>query len=612
MSAGSRSGYSFEIAKSIIDDSEIVSFDFFDTLVTRLSGTPDSVQQYTGYRLERQKSSLKDFYARRKSAETSIWARRPDIGDVDLAMIYAEFPTDAIWTAEAVEMARKLEIDVDQQFIRPREKVAALLSYAKDAGKRTILVSDTYFPRIFLEAILGRFGWRNLIDEIYVSSEHKTRKGTGGLWEKVAAVEDLGTKRFVHFGDNPHSDGAAVRNLGLRCALLPDPASLAAKRGINHVIDVDWRGDILLGPLFARLGNDPFAPASSAISDEHEFGYVVYGPILLTFFAWLMENRALRPMKRLFFSAREGYFLQRLYDRMIEEFGFRGLPASQYLPISRRAVIMASQAIVFDPAEILDGGGFRGSVEQFLRARLGLAFEEPIHFPIPVRLPNDRAYLEKVLTILRPSIVERAESERAAMVAYCREAGFNREDLVGLVDIGYSATIQRGLQRILGIPLTGFYMATQPRAIAVRDSHGQAYGCFQDAIYGDMAPLGFLDRTILLEALLTAPHGQLAKFETSDLGVVGPVYLAEGYSQANFSILNTIFEGGLAYCKDLVKTAGVDVLGAILPARQSAFCALNAVFARQLKLSEHISRALFLEDDFCGNGEIKCLPSAPS
>jgi hypothetical protein len=255
----------------------------------------------------------------------------------------------------------------------------------------------------------------------------------------------------------------------------------------------------------------------------------------------------------------------------------------------------------------MDGGDFIGGMEAFLRARLGLGFQTSDLFAVPIQLPNDRSHVEKILTILKPEILAIAEHERADMVLYCEQAGLTTRNLTGLVDVGYSGTIQTCLQKILGYPLTGFYMATSERVNAVRKGFGLAFGCFQDAAYGEVMPKGLNYKTVLLEALLTAPHGQLARFEKDDSGAAVPVYLVGGNSQAKFSELSIVFEGGVAYCRDLLATAGSDVLTAILPARRKAFCALDSVLDGRIRVTSRISEALYLEDHFCGNGEIRGL-----
>ena len=598
-----------EALKTIIAECETVSFDFFDTLVARRSASPEAVQHYIGFRLSRERGGLEGFFERRVQAERTARARHPEIGDVDLGAIYAEFPTDAQWTSDAVARAKELEPALDSRFVWPRPGVIELARYAKKAGKRVIVVSDSFYPRAFFDDLVRRFGWSDLIDAIYLSSEVKARKDAGTLWSLVVAREGLSGKRFVHFGDNPRSDVETAATAGLRGVLIPGPPALAAERGIGHRVGRDWPADLLLGPAVALRGGYPYS-RNATITDEREFGYLVYGPIFLAFFAWLVTHPAVQQLERLFFSSREGHFLQRLYDRLREHCGFEGLPGSSYLPMSRRAVITASLAVSFEPSRVTDRGGFRGTVESLFRARLGYDLNWPSRFVLPVRLPEDRTYVQKLLEILRPQLLARAQVERVAMRAYCESVGLTSGAEVGLVDIGYSGTIQTLLQLILGRPLAGFYMATAPGVASVRAGGGEAYGCFQDALRGDMRPDGFMRKTVLLEALLTAPHGQLSHFELDESERASPVFTEPGVSQRYFSALERVFEGGVDYCLAAIEAGGREMLGAIVSARGSAFLPLEAAFAGDIRVGEAIAEAMYLDDAYCGNGEIAGLPEA--
>ena len=325
--------------RALIDDADVVSFDFFDTLATRRAVTPDAVLRYVGHRLEARDAALQGFFEQRKHAENAARAKRPDLGDVDMDMIYAEFHLLPPWAGEVGAMARQLELDVDQSFIVARGDVFRLLEYARDRHKRTIIVSDSYVPIEFIQSALDKLGWSDLVDEIYLSSAQFARKDNGDLWDIVVRRENLAERRFVHFGDNPHSDIAVGQARGLRCVLLTNTADLAVRRGIDFAKGEDWRADILLGPVFARMGGDPFDRSGPAFTDGRDLGFCLYGPILLGFFAWLVVHPALTSVKRLYFAGREGYFLQRLVNELALEFGFRDLPPTCYLPISRRAVI---------------------------------------------------------------------------------------------------------------------------------------------------------------------------------------------------------------------------------------------------------------------------------
>lgn len=632
-------------AEELIDEADVVSFDFFDTLVTRYAATPESVQHYVGHVLQQNFSRGDDFFAVRKYAETVAREKTHYQGDVDIDAIYAEIERGKCWTPELIDEARRLEETLDSAMLLPRADVVDLVRHAKTRRKRVIIISDSYFQRSFFERALKRLGIDTLIDDIYVSSERQARKDNGSLWDLVVSKEGLRYRHLAHFGDNLRSDIEMAAARGVRCAYLLSPSLAMAVRGVVLPRETDWREHLALGPLVAKLGGSPFVDSadvdSLALGTEHDLGYVVFGPILFYFIAWLLQNPALKQLKKLFFLAREGFFLEKLYVSLQRSTQLKGWPEAVYLYASRRVVLSASQAAQFDPAQVSALGSFNGTLGDLLAVRLGVGVAQltagiavavtadtavdtvvdtavdaavdaatDAHAALaeelaqPITLPDDQARLDRFLTAHRDAIVRHATLERDAFVEYCRRQGVLDEPGVALVDAGYSGTIQHALQRILDRPVIGLYMATAPKIRQVAEKGGLAFGCFQDAGYRDMRPDGFLNYTVLLEALLTAPHGQVTRFTSDADGNPQPDFRAPGLAQQKFAHLEQIFAGVEQYAQDLVAAGGKDILSAVAEGLPPMTLLSRLVFDGLLQIDRTVLDALSLEDQFSGNGEV--------
>lgn len=601
----------FEAVMVAAAGKRIVSFDFFDTLVTRLCAVPDSLLAHAGARLAMRHPACRDFLARRKSAEDRCRAARGWRGDVGIDEIYAEIERDAHWTPAIIEEARELEEALELAAILPRAEVQRLARELKRCGKTLWIVSDSYLPAAFLRRLLERDGMADVFDAIHVSCEHGARKDNGDMWRRLFADPDVTPADVLHIGDNPHSDRQTlIEAIGpVDTILLPPPQEVARAAGLCTAGGSGWRAHLLNGPLQAHAGNSPFAAAGRPIEDPEEFGFIVFGPVLAAFFAWMLTCFAKAQPRRLYFAAREGWFLIRYYEFLRDALDLRTLPPAAYLLISRRAVAMAAQEVAPGAGRIVRAGCFDGSVPEFLAARLG--FDLPASALVSqVALPRDAAFVEAVISTLAEPIREQARSEAAALRTYLRDIGCFEDGAAGIVDIGYSATIQSGLQDILGLPLAGYYMFTAKRAEVVRRRDGLAFGCFQDSLFGGSMPEGFMRKTVLLEAFLTSPQGQLSHFRTMPDGRALPVFREGGRSQAHFALLEAMYEGALRYARDLIKLGGRDVFTAVSPARRAAFIGLDAVLDGRLPIGNAIADAMFLEDAFSGNGEIRALPAS--
>ena len=596
---------------------DLISFDLFDTVLLRPSLSPDAVQRYAGLLLEREMPGGADFFSARKAAETAARAAQGYEGDVGLDVIYQQM-RDAGWDAARLARARVLEIEIECRLVLTRQPVVSALRAAKAAGKRVIAVSDTYFDPSEINALLTAAGIDGLFDEIVLSSQSNARKDRGDLWTLLKARE--GQRAYwLHIGDNEVSDMQRAGDLGLAVFHTMNPVTLLLQKGVFSASTVQaveeeksWADALLLGPAAARLGADPF-PAGGAlgpaqITTAHDLGYCVYGPALFAFCAWLVAQPSLRALDRVYFLSREGWALQPIYDALRAGLDEGALPPSRYLHISRRAVMLASQTRQFNPETVIDGPEFKGNLAGLLMARLG--FEIPADAGLDgaasIQLPGDAAVVRDALEQLKDQIQAQAATEAPALAAYLAQQGLDAKSSVGVVDIGYRATIQKGLQTALGRGLAGFYQATFPEAAETAmpqadGSTGSAVGYFGDSI----DPLGeapIVRHAILIEAFLTAPEGQLDHFDVNAAGTAEPVFQPGRRTAEEIAVLAQLHAGALAYANDLISWYGPSLLDLTFdPA--AALAPLQAFARGRITAPKAVLGTLRVDDAFCGYEE---------
>ncbi|WP_099348848.1 rhamnan synthesis F family protein [Acetobacter aceti] len=618
-----------------------VSFDLFDTLLTRIALTPDTIHHAVADRLVRTFPQLtpsgENFLSLRKQAEHAAREALFGTDDVTLNDIYTALATQTGWPDEALALARSEEVRIDQNVLRPRPAVMDALRLARAEGKRTLLVSDTYLTRIELDPVLDRTGILPLIDEIYLSSARFARKDRGDMWDLLRATEQTDT--LLHIGDNEQADIQRTADLrirhhhvlsGLNMLRLSPLAShvfdcLSSPPGTSprHAEQRRLAGDILLGPLVSNLFASPFldpgTPGSHAASlttpitltAPETVGRVLLGPLLTTFLARLALHPALAGLEHLHFLSREGHFLCRLYTHLREHW-LPHLPEASVFPVSRRVAISAAQAVRFDP-EILfhSGDGYRGSMADLLAARLGVIVpdNDSLHDLI-VSLPEDRATTRNLTRLLRDAILQQAHTSRNELLAWAASQGIEATAEIrrGVVDVGYGGTIQRHLQTALNGPFTGFYMAAEPDMRRVEKTGGLAFGLLAN---DEQAGAFRQEASIFLESILTAPHGQVTGYDTS-VSPPQPRFAAAGLSQQNFMVLTRIINGAEEYLSDLLESYGPCVLHALQHGAAASLAPLTALRSGAIRLSPAVSDVLFTEDAFCGRGEIRamdeCLP----
>ncbi len=555
---------SLDQATRLIDAAAIVAFDF-DALITRQVTSDDAILGYVGFLLRQQDERLTGFVDRRKHAERMARMTLGQGKDLDRSLIYDCFVTDDVWSSGVVAQACALELEMEMGAQAPRLDVVALVEYAAHRMKRKIIVSNTQLPRTYVTNALKIWNLLQHFDYVYLSAERSPQADPAEFRTVVAAKEAVTPAAILLIADDRLAgnmawsrdwDGAAIPSVDWRRLVFT-----------NSEGSRDWRSELILTPFAKRIASRAYCAQQSqviSIVAEHELGYVVFGPLLLGFMAWLFNVAALSHCSRLFFASRQGYFLRDAYNRLRLRLRQTHLPEGEYVYVSPRLVLAASQAVDFDASHILAEASARTTVAELLDTRIGFRGPPSVPLTTEVTLPEDSGYVEHILHTLEREIVRQAEPNHAGFMAYWRSLALDDNGVLGLVDLGGSAATQAALQKIVGRPLLGLHLAHDATGGDTQLAEGLAISCFRDnpgLSNGSQPMLGSTERK-LLEALFTAPHGAVSHFSLNAMGYPMPVFLDSDVAQKNFPHLQTIFSGAEAYCEDALSSYG----GALFPA----------------------------------------------
>lgn len=263
----------------------VQSWDFYDTLITRLVARPTDV-----FRIMEERMNSPGLAKKRIAAEST--ARRKAPGrEVTLRQIY-----DCLDLSPDVRTSTlQLELDLERALAAP---IAENLNRVQGED---ILVSDTYMPSEELRAVLERHS-ETPPEKLWVSSEEGVRKHEGFLWDRVIEQHGQG---LVHTGDNVISDEhqpsrRGLKTHGFRSSDLCTGEAYMARGGID--------GSVLAGcSRAARLSmaldaDDPRAALCETIAS-------VYAPIFVAFADWTFAQAAERKANQVLFMARDGQLL---------------------------------------------------------------------------------------------------------------------------------------------------------------------------------------------------------------------------------------------------------------------------------------------------------------
>ncbi|CAM3025689.1 NADH pyrophosphatase [Methylobacterium mesophilicum] len=590
-----------------LSDVDLVSFDLFDTLVSRPARRPDAVLKLVEHRIATEAGRPIPLFAERRAAENRVRARKHHQGDVNLSEIYAELTASGTIPRDVVARAHALEKRIDLGALRPRPEVIAVLKAAHERGKRVVLMTDTYYEEPDIRAVLTGIGIADLFEAIYVSNAVGARKDRGDLWHYVETVEAVPRARWLHIGDNEHSDIQAACDRRIPYLHVAHPAKILAQSGFARDegdLVVTWPADLVVGHAMLHLCRNPFlnrsAPPYLSLGSTRDVGYVVFGPLMLLFMSWLIGHAALSNVERLYFLAREGDFLVKIYQMIRGRYGLNHLPDGRYFHVSRQTAIAAALGGGFRPELVTAAGRYEGSIQGLLWNRAG--FTAPAHLELDrfeVRLPVDAPVIERVMTSLEPEITAYAADANELFRAYARQEKLDAGGSCGVVDIGYSATIQKMMQLALGQPLIGFYMTAFDKAKAVEKDGGFAFSCFSaDTEEPTASSLPVLNYGLAVEAFLTAAHGQVVGYDRTGERIE-PLFKADPRTQAEHAILAKLHAGAEQYITDTLDLYGPSLLQADIPLKGPQEF-LRMLMEGQIATPSEPMKTLGVEDDFCG------------
>ena len=140
-----------DLPVTALNDAEVISFDFFDTLFTRPLADPEDAFDILGKQL-----GIDNFKTKRQSAQVEAFRQMSASGkkEITIAGIYAAFTHDV----QAAEKMANAEYQLELNLVEPNGIIFELFKHLKEAGKTVIVTSDMYLPARFFEQALEKYG----------------------------------------------------------------------------------------------------------------------------------------------------------------------------------------------------------------------------------------------------------------------------------------------------------------------------------------------------------------------------------------------------------------------------------------------------------------------
>ena len=328
------------ILLSLIDlkSIKIISFDIFDTLLTRSVLIPSDIFVFLDSFFKEiiDKNGVKISKIRIDCENELI--NEFGVENVTFDSIYKRIESKINLERELINEIKKKELEIEIDLVEINNEINNILLKAKENGKKVILTSDMYFTSEYIALFLNKFNIK--YDGLYISADIKKRKDKGDLFDEIIYIENVLPAEILHIGDNRDSDFIIPLGKGIIAIHYVNYYIKERKKIYNeNRININEITSVFLGNLLVKE-NNLASKDNMKFTNIYDFGYYCLAPMLLSMTLHILFSKEIQETyETLFFSSRDGYLPLRVYELLRNVTG-KGIPG-KYIYCGRRALNIA-------------------------------------------------------------------------------------------------------------------------------------------------------------------------------------------------------------------------------------------------------------------------------
>lgn len=266
-----------------------------------------------------------------------------------------------------------------------------------------------------------------------------------------------------------------------------------------------------------------------SIISAYDIGYLFCAPMIVDFVAWFSHYVSENKVDNIWFLARDGYLIKKLFDKINRK-------NSDYFLTSRIAAIRAGVRDIVD-LESVNEMKYSGTISQNIRERFGIETKENI---------ND-------ISDCREDILKRAKTISKGYVKYIEKNGVNQGN-IAVFDFVAKGTTQYFLQRL--VPENHFvglyFLQLEPGFM--KDKELDIISFYKNVEFERNA---IFDNYYILETILTSPEPSCIEFKEDGT----PVFAEETRSESAKTCINLAQQGIIDYFDEfLLQTNSDDIV----------------------------------------------------
>lgn len=569
-----------ERAKQLIalPDTEVVSFDIFDTLLLRPLYSPVDLYKFVGKVAATLVPSMTEetFVDMRMLADAKareIAGERLRFEDITLAETYKCLEKIADIDFQTAQSIMQAEIEVEKRFCYPRNTAKQLFQLAKHLNKRIVVTSDMYLERDTVENLLVSNGYDGY-ERLFLSSEQRKLKRTGSLFDVMIKQMGVPAWKIVHIGDNWESDIVAAKQKGISTFHLPKATmtmenkfaniftgnSLSFYLSRNNTLaeqtqlTKDLSVRCMLGVVANKLFDNPFVPfneQSQYNADAYHTGYATLGMHMFALARWMLHTAQQKGYKKIVFLARDGLLAKQVFDLVAQSTGVQ--IETEYFFASRKALLPYS---VENAQDLFFTYEYFNLNEKVHTGRKILQLLSPVLLPLTDKLAadykQDGVDIDEYITDKAQFMsFMRAVAKHSFDIETCNKARTQMRRLFqqhftencATFDIGYSGKLQKIICKLADRKVDVFYLHSNGYT-----TQEVAQNLFETHCFYDFTPT---ISAIIREFFISKKQPACIGYEVGD--TLKPIFEDRTFAYDETYAIERFQQGALDFCKDFLK-----------------------------------------------------------
>jgi len=527
----------------LIKKNDVISFDLYDTLVYRGCSKPKDIYKLLDFYGKNYLKLKIDLYSLRVDVENNLQQLYPNF--FSIKQIYQEIKKRTNLSLGTINKLKIEEKKIEYRQAMPNIHMIRYLQLAKNLNKTIIITTDFHMEKNFLIKILKKckiHGYKN----IFVSSEVKKSKFNKQIYSYIRSKFKK-DRNFLHIGDNKVSDIVNGKEAGFSTCHINNSSNLIISTNLSNLYSSCSTifDKISLGLIQNKIHtifneNFNFNRNKIILNDPTFIGYIFFGPLVLCYMLWLIQQCKKRSINKIFFCSREGYSLIQIYNLLKKNKNF---PKPIYFKTSRRLAAVISFTRERDIYDSFKFHRFFGTFEVLLKKRFNITVSHKDRNKN--KIINTTENIKSIKFLLRPyiaQILNNARSEKNNYLNYIKNIVNFKKDKIALADGGVHGTVQSSLLKITKKDFIGLYFAYNPinkNKFFKRKKYG----------FYNYPNSNYYKNCHIFESVMTAPHGSFLYCNKNGRFITSKEKFT---NQKKFYIKKKIHKGILAFCRHFV------------------------------------------------------------